>query len=110
MAEQWIKEGTYAFNCTRLSCHRFKDNQVRLQLFVVAYILRRLALPASVKQWALMILRQKLIKIGARMIHHARYVTFQMVEVTVDGGKALFRQILNRIRRLGVPPPLAATG
>ena len=48
-AEQWIKEGKYALNWTRLSCHRFVCNQVRLLLFVLAYnlgnFLRRLALP-----------------------------------------------------------------
>ncbi len=53
---------------TRLSCHDFDDNQVRLQLFVLAYnlgnFLRRFALPASVKHWTLTTLRDKLIKIG----------------------------------------------
>ena len=51
-AEQWIKEGKYALNWTRLSCHDFLDNQVRLQLFALAYnlgnFLRRLVLPKSV--------------------------------------------------------------
>ncbi len=68
-AEQWIKEGKYAIKWTRLSCHDFKDNQVRLQLFALAYnlgnFLRRLALPRSVKQWSLTTLREKLVKIGA---------------------------------------------
>ena len=45
-AEQWIKEGKYALNWTRLSCHKFVANQVRLWLFVLAYnlgnFLRRL--------------------------------------------------------------------
>jgi hypothetical protein len=36
-AEQWIKEGKNAVKWTRLSCHDFVDNQVRLQLFVLAY-------------------------------------------------------------------------
>ena len=70
-AEQWIKEGKYALNWTRLSCHDFVDNQVRLQLFALAYnlgnFLRRLALPKSVKQWSLCTLRDKLIKIGAKV-------------------------------------------
>jgi len=56
-AEQWIKEGKYAFNWTRLSCHYFVDNQVRLQLFALAYnlgnFLRRLALPKKIKDWSL---------------------------------------------------------
>jgi hypothetical protein len=38
--------------------------------------LRRLALPKSVKQWSLRTLRDKLIKIGAKVVGHARYVIF----------------------------------
>ena len=56
-AEQWIKEGKYALNWTRLSCHRLVANQVRLHLFVLAYnlgnFLRRLGLPKSIKDWSL---------------------------------------------------------
>jgi len=81
------------------------DNQVRLQLFVLAYnlgnFLRRLALPNSVKHWSLTTLREKLIKIGAKVVTHARYVIFQMAEVAVP--KRLFRAILERIRRLRMP-------
>jgi hypothetical protein len=69
-AEQWNKEGKYALNWTRLSCHDFTDNQVCLQLFALAYnlgnFLRRLALPKKVKDWSLRTLKEKLIKIGAR--------------------------------------------
>ena len=86
-AEQWIKEGKYALNWTRLSCHGFEENQVRLQLFALAYnlanFLRRLALPRAVKHWSLTTLREKLIKIGAKVVTHARYTTFQMAEVAV---------------------------
>ena len=74
-AEQWIKEGKNAVKWTRLSCHDFADNQVRLQLFALAYnlgnFLRRLALPFGVKHWSLTTLREKLIKIGAKVVHHA---------------------------------------
>ena len=56
-AEQWIKEGKYALNWTRLSCHRFVANRVRLSLFVLAYnlgnFLRRLCLPKAVRHWSL---------------------------------------------------------
>jgi len=101
-AEQWIKEGKYALNWTRLSCHDFVDNQVRLQLFALACnignFLRRLALPKSVKQWSLRTLRDKLIKIGAKVVSHSRYVIFQMAEVAVP--QTLFREILARMRRL----------
>jgi len=75
-AEQWIKEGKNAVKWTRLSCHDFVDNQVRPQLFALAYnlgnFLRRLALPRSVKHWSLTTLREKLIKIGAKVVTHAR--------------------------------------
>ncbi len=74
-AEQWIKEGKNAVKWTRLSCHDFVDNQVRLQLFALAYnlgnFLRRLALPVGVKHWSLTTLREKLIKIGAKVVSSA---------------------------------------
>jgi hypothetical protein len=101
-AEQWIKEGKYALKWTRLSCHDFDDNQVRLQLFAMAYnignFLRRLALPKSIKDWSLRTMREKLVKIGAKVVSHARYVTFQMAEVLVS--KSLFHEILERIHLL----------
>ena len=104
-AEQWIKEGKNAVKWTRLSCHDFVDNQVRLQLFALVYnlgnFLRRLALPRSVKHWSLTTLREKLIKIGAKVVAHSRYVVFQMAEVAVP--KRLFGAILERIRRLRLP-------
>ncbi len=111
-AEQWIKEGKYAVKWTRLSCRNFKDNQARLQLFALAYnlgnFLRRLALPRSVKHWSLTTLREKLIKIGAKVVTHSRYVIFQMAEVAVP--RELFAAILDRIQRFGVPPPLVRHG
>jgi hypothetical protein len=71
-AEQWIKEGKNAVKWTRLSCHDFVDNQVRLQLFVLAYnlgnFLRQAVLPRSVRHWTLTTLREKLIKIGAKVV------------------------------------------
>lgn len=60
-----------------------------------------LALPGSVKHWSLTTLREKLIKIGAKVVTHSRYVIFQMAEVAVP--KGLFRAILERIRRLRLP-------
>jgi hypothetical protein len=107
-AEQWIKEGKYAVHWTRLSCHDFIDNQVRLQLFALAYnlgnFLRRLALPTGVKHWSLTTLRDKLIKIGAKIVRRARYVTFQMAEVAIP--RDLFRSILARIRSLADAVPM----
>ena len=52
------------------------------------------------KHWSLATLREKLIKIGAKIVRHAKYVTFQMAEVAVP--HELFAAILERIRRFGV--------
>jgi hypothetical protein len=105
-AEQWIKEGKHALKWTRLSCRRFKDNQARLQLFALAYnlgnFLRQLALPLSVQTSTLTTLREKLMKIGAKVVHHARAVTFQLAAVAVP--RALFAAILVRIGRLRAAP------
>ena len=111
-AEQWIKERKNAVKWTKLSCRTFNDNQTRLQLFGLAYslanFLRRLALPRSVKHWSLTTLREKLIKIGAKVVSHSRYVVFQMAEVAV--ARTLFREILGRIAQLRASPELARAG
>jgi len=70
--------------------------------------LRRLALPRSMEHWSLTTLREKLIKIGAKVVRHAKYVTFQMAEVAVP--RELFATILERIQRFGVLPPLVQRG
>ena len=105
-AEQWIKEGKNALKWTRLSCRRFRDNQARLQLFALAYnlgnFLRQLALPRPVRSWSLTTLREKLIKIGAKVVHHERAVTFQLAEMAVP--RALFAALLARIGRLRAAP------
>ena len=66
--------------------------------------LRRLALPEGVSHWSLTTLLEKLIKIGAKVLMHARYVIFQMAEVAVPG--RLFDTIRRRIRRLRSPVPV----
>ena len=101
-AEQWIKEGKNAVKWTKLSCRRFKDNEARLQLFALAYnlanFLRQLVLPKPIQGWTLTTLREKLIKIGAKVVAHAKYLTFQLAEVAVP--RKLFARILERIARL----------
>jgi Transposase DDE domain group 1 len=76
-AEQWIKEGKQAVKMTRLSCHRFRCNEVRLWLSVIAYNLgnlwRRLALPKRIGNRSLTSLQQRFVKTGGRLIKHARY-------------------------------------
>jgi hypothetical protein len=101
-AEQWIKEGKNAVKWTKLSCRRFKDNAARLQLFTLAYnlanFLRQLVLPKPIQGWTLTTLREKLVKIGAKVVTHAKYVIFQLAEVAVP--RQLFAAILERIGRL----------
>jgi hypothetical protein len=110
-AEQCIKECNNAVKWTKLSCRTFKDNQTRLQLFALAYnlgnFLRRLALPKRVRHWSLTTLWEKLIKIGAKVTRHAKYVTFQLAEVVVT--RNLFAAILDRIARLAIPPPVVVS-
>jgi hypothetical protein len=110
-AEQWIREGKNALRWTRLSCHAFRHNAVRLQLHALAYnlanFMRTLALPEQVEHWSLTTLREKLVKIGARIVRHGRYVVFQLAEVAVP--RTLFADILRRIDGLRPrPPPLPA--
>jgi hypothetical protein len=104
--EQWIKEGKNAIKWTRLSCCSFAANAVRLQFHALAYnltnFMRTLALPEAVKQWSLTSLREKLVKIGAKVVRHGRYVVFQMAEVAVL--KELFQEILRLIDGLRPRP------
>jgi hypothetical protein len=70
--------------------------------------LRRLALPKSVRQWSLTTLKEKLVKIGAKVTRHAKHVTFQLAEVTVP--RQLFASIIERIGRLRQSPALCRSG
>jgi hypothetical protein len=63
-------------------------------------------LPPSVKRWTLTTLRDKLVKIGCKVVHHARYVTFQLAKVAVP--RRLYRAILDRIQRFANTSPRAA--
>jgi hypothetical protein len=106
-AEQYIKEGKHAVKWTRLSCTTFRANAVRLQLHALAYnlanFLRTLALPKAIADWSLTSLREKVVKIGAKVVAHGRYLVFQMAEVALP--RALFRSILDRIAGLRPPDP-----
>jgi hypothetical protein len=79
---------------------------VRLHLFAPAYnlgnFLRTLALPRKIEHWTLTTLREKLIKIGAKVVQHARFVTFQMAEVAIP--RELFASIPDRIAQLRLLP------
>ena len=75
---------------------------VRLQLFILAYnlgnFLRRLGLLKAVKDWSLCSLQVKLIKIGGRIVRHARRMVLQLAEVAV--ARELFAAILEQVTRL----------
>jgi hypothetical protein len=109
--EQWIKEGKGAIKWTRLSCRSFAANAVRLQLHALAYnlgnFLRTLATPEPIKDWSLTSLKEKLIKIGAKIVSHGRYVAFQMAEVAIP--RNLFADILRLIAELRPPPAAVST-
>ena len=98
-AEQWIKEGKQATHWTRLSCHRFRANEVRLQLSVLAYNLgnlwRRLGLPQRIKSWSLTSLQHRLMKTGGRLVKHARYYWLLLAEGHLN--RRLFGDMLHRI-------------
>ena len=104
-AEQWIKEGKQATHWTRLSCHRFRANEVRLQLSVLAYNLgnlwRRLVLPKRLDSWSLTNLQQRLVKTGGQLVKHARYYWLLLAESHLT--RRLFGAMLQRIWALPVP-------
>ena len=85
---------------------RFRANEVRLLLGVIAYslgnLLRRLVLPVTIQSWSLTSLQQRLFKTGGRLIRHARYFVLQLAEGYLTG--TLFRQILGRIEQLAWHP------
>jgi Transposase DDE domain group 1 len=104
-AEQWIKEGKQAVAMTRLSCHRFRANEVRLWLSVLAYNLgnlwRRLALPKAIGNWSLTSLQQRVVKTGGRLVKHARYYWLLLAESHLT--RRLFAGMLGKIAVLPLP-------
>ena len=84
-----IKKGFVEFhnNATRLPHHALAYN--------LANLVRTLALPEEVEHWSLTTLGEKLVKIGAKLVRHGRYVNFQLAEATMP--QELFRKILQLI-------------
>jgi len=92
---------------TRLSCHRFRSNEVRLWLSLIAYNLgklwRRLVLPKRIDNWSLTSLQQRLVKTGRRLVKHARYYWLMLAESHLT--RRLFASMVRRMETLP-----AATG
>ena len=67
-----------------LSCHRFRSNQVRLALRLLAYnwgnLWRRLALPQRIENWSLTSLQQRLVKARGALVKHARHYWLLLAE------------------------------
>ncbi len=90
---------------TRLSCHRFRANEVRLWLSLIAYNLgnlcRRLALPKGIGNWSLTSLQQRLVKTGGRLIRRRRYYWLLLAESRLT--RRRFGSMLRRIAMLPSP-------
>jgi hypothetical protein len=103
-AEQWIKEGKQAVKMTRLSCQRFRSNEVRLWLSLIAYDLgnlwRRLVLPRKFENWSLTSLQQRLVKTCGRLVKHARY--YWLILAGSHLTRRLFGSMVRRIDALAV--------
>jgi hypothetical protein len=88
-----------------LSCHRFRGNEVRLWLSILAYNLgnlwRRLALPGGIEDWSLTSVQQRLVKTGGRLVKHARYYRLMLAEGHLTRGR--FAAMLRRIAMLPLP-------
>jgi hypothetical protein len=98
-----------ALNWTRPSCRSFAAKAVRLQLHALAYgrgnFLRALTKPEPIEDWSPTTLKDRLIKFGAKVVGHARYVVFQIAAAI---SRDLFANILQIIAALR-PPPVTST-
>ena len=90
---------------SRLSCHRFRSNEVRLMLSLIAYNLgnlcRRLVLPRRIEKWSLTSLQRRLVKTGGRLIKHSRYYWLLLAESHLT--RRLFGSMMRRIEALPIP-------
>jgi Transposase DDE domain group 1 len=89
------------FSCRSSSSRKRRDIASTCSRFAA------LATPEPIKDWSLTSLKEKLIKIGAKVVSHGRYVAFQMAEVAVP--RTLFAEILRLIAELRPrSPPIPA--
>jgi hypothetical protein len=97
-----FKEGKSAIKWTGLSClflcRQRRPPPVPCPGLQLGQSLRTLAKPKTAEPWSLSSVREKLIKIGAKVVNHGRYVTFQMAEFAVS--RQMFAEILSLIARL----------
>ena len=104
--EQWIKEAKARSNGR--GCHVGRSRPTLFDFNFTrspttsANFLRTLATPEPIKDWSMTSLKEKLIKIGAKVVRHGRYIAFQMAEVAIS--RHLFADILRLIAELRPPP------
>ena len=81
---------------------RVSSGSISGKTSIKAALKRTLALPKTTEPWSLTSLREKLIKMGAKVVSHGCYITFQMAEVAVP--RQMFAEILSLIAQLQAPP------
>jgi hypothetical protein len=109
MARHRTWMGTFCTRTCRRLFEKARDDEIRKRREWLAYnlgnFLRTLATPEPIKDWSLTSLKEKLIKIGAKVVSHGRYVAFQMAEVAIP--RQMFQEILRLIAELRPQPPPA---
>jgi hypothetical protein len=84
----------FAADAVRLQVHALADN--------LGNFVRILATPEPTKEWSRTSLNERLMKIGAKVVSHGRYVAFQMTEVAFPRNP--FADVLRMIGELWPPP------
>ena len=104
LMENFIKESKSGFDFASVSSHTRIVNANRLQVHALAYNIfnwfRRLALSANMRKQRIDTVRIKLLKIAAKVIHSARYITFKLCSSCPY--KNEFYETLTNIDRLNV--------
>ena len=104
LMENFIKESKSGFDFASVSSHSRIVNANRLQVHALAYNIfnwfRRLALSANMRKQRIDTVRLKLLKIAAKVVHSARYITFKLCSSCPY--KNEFYETLSKIGRLNV--------
>lgn len=102
--ENFIKESKSGFDFDSVSSHTRIVNANRLQVHALAYNIlnwfRRLALSANMRKQRIDTVRLKLLKIAAKVVHSARYITFKLCSSSPY--KNEFYETLSNIGKLNI--------
>ena len=104
LMENFIKESKSGFDFASVSSHTRMVNANRLQVHALAYNIfnwfRRLVLSANMRKQRIDTVRLKLLKIAAKVVHSARYITFKLCSSCPY--KNEFYETLSNIGKLNV--------